>query len=145
MNDPTFIAWDEDFSTGVKKIDDQHKLLLAMINKVHALSMDSASIASKTAEIMPVFDELNRYANYHFRTEEFLMRQHLEPNEATAQHAIAHGAYWPTIATFEKKLQQGEDSGVIDELTEYLKKWWINHILVVDRQTGKALNQAGIH
>ncbi|MCX7171635.1 MAG: hemerythrin family protein [Proteobacteria bacterium] len=145
MTEPTVIAWDNDFSTGVKKIDDQHKLLLAMISKVLTLNTDSASIASKTAKIMTVLDELNRYAYYHFRTEELLMSEHLEPSEATVQHATAHRAYWTTINAFEKGLQEGEDSGVINELADFLKKWWINHILVVDRQTGKALNQAGIH
>jgi len=145
MTDPTVIAWDDDFSTGVKKIDDQHKLLLAMINRVLTLNMDSAGSASKTAKIVAVLDELNRYANYHFRTEEFLMRQHLEPGETTAQHVTAHSAYWTAITAFEKQLQQGEGSGVINELAAFLKEWWVNHILVVDRQTGKALNQAGIH
>jgi len=145
MTDPALVAWDDDFATGVKKIDEQHKLLLAMINRVHALNTNAAGGVANTSKIMEVLDELNRYANYHFRTEELLMGQHLEPSDATNQHLAAHQAYWPTINAFESKFQQGDPGTVINELADYLKKWWINHILVVDRQTGKALNQAGIH
>ncbi|MFA6311494.1 MAG: hemerythrin family protein, partial [Sterolibacterium sp.] len=80
---------------------------------------------------------------YHFLNEEALMREHVEANEDTVKHIVAHRSYWSIISTFRKRFQEGDEK-VNGELVEYLNHWWIGHILETDRQLGQELNRRGV-
>ncbi|MEA3350750.1 MAG: hypothetical protein U9Q82_09035 [Chloroflexota bacterium] len=63
------IIWDESFSGGVQKIDQQQKMLIAMINKL--IEAQDASIRSET--ISDIVTRMTGYAQYHFWTKEKLI------------------------------------------------------------------------
>ena len=65
------IQWNDGLSVGVKALDDDHKKLLEVINKL--------STCIEQNEDMLVFDEiftdLEEYVHKHFHTEELLLKK----------------------------------------------------------------------
>ncbi|HTX86578.1 MAG TPA: hemerythrin domain-containing protein, partial [Candidatus Nanoarchaeia archaeon] len=66
------IKWEDKFSVGVKELDEQHKKIIEIINRLTA--MDSAADFSGE-EILKILRELNDYAHYHFTNEEIYFRE----------------------------------------------------------------------
>lgn len=138
------ILWRDAYSVGVADIDAQHKRLLELLNKLISLDPDKLLPAVRVREIMKLLDSFNEYAAYHFLSEEALMREHLQNNEATVKHIVAHRSYWSIISTFKKRFEEGDEK-VNGDLVEYLNRWWVNHILETDQQLGRELNRLGVH
>ena len=63
------IKWSDEYSVGVKQIDDQHKNLVDLINRL----FDAMSLGKGKEVLGGVFDELKKYTIIHFQTEERLM------------------------------------------------------------------------
>ena len=65
------ISWKDSLNVGIVEIDEQHKKLVGLINKLF-----EAMANGKSSEIMKsVLGELSNYVNTHFATEEKLMKQ----------------------------------------------------------------------
>jgi len=62
------IVWKDEYSVGVKVIDDQHKELFRRVNKL----FDDVSRGNVTT-VLETLDFLNSYVIYHFSAEEQLM------------------------------------------------------------------------
>ena len=135
--------WKDDYLVGVDKIDQQHKILFAMLGEMLALREDPGSIDERVAQLSPLVERLNNYAVYHFRTEEFLINRHLASDIAVAGHEDAHKSYATSMQGFEGRFQAA-DASVVNELIDFIYNWWLSHILKADKALGKALNQAGV-
>ena len=62
-----FIKWNnETMGIGIMLIDNQHKELLKIINKLSSSIYNN----SQQRDILEIIDELIHYADYHFSTEE---------------------------------------------------------------------------
>ena len=144
MAPPEPILWRDEYSIGVADIDAQHRRLLELLNTLNALDPRHSPQARRAGNVMKLLDSFNEYAAYHFLSEEALMREHIEANEDTVKHIVAHRSYWSIISTFKKRFQQGDEK-VNAELVEYLNRWWINHILETDQHLGRELNRLGVH
>ena len=117
----TTLDWKDSYSVGNEKMDDQHKGLIALINRLED--------GRETDEIL---EKLQQYVDAHFREEETLLESVDYPqlSEQKEQHA-----------TFEEWLASQKEvfsSGVgTDKLREgvqgYLKAWLVNHILFTDK------------
>jgi len=141
---PGPIVWRDEYSVGVAEIDRQHQRLLELLNKVNALDPAAATGVKRNREVMKMLEGLNEYAAYHFLSEEGLMREHIEANEDSVKHVVAHRSYWSIISTFKKRFEEGDEK-VNEDLVEYLNRWWVNHILETDKQLGRELNRRGVH
>lgn len=65
-------------SAKIKEIDDQHKILIGLINLLH-----DAMLANRGSEIQKeIVTELAEYVRYHFATEEKYMRLFVNPQAA---------------------------------------------------------------
>mgnify|MGYP000867218199 FL=1 len=62
------VEWKSEFSLGISEIDEQHKKILAIINKLYDLFSNKEH--QDIAEIERIIKELADYAVYHFQTEE---------------------------------------------------------------------------
>ena len=72
------IVWNDSLMTGVQEIDDQHQILVNMINDANV----KLSTSSGRAYLEEVIRELISYALYHFDAEEELMvEQNYTPGE----------------------------------------------------------------
>jgi len=120
------IVWNDSFSVGVKTLDEHHKYLAHLINRL----AESASSTVLSEPVVDVISELIQYAMYHFHHEEELMAMHNYPNRQ--KHCGEHTQFCEVIT----ETTYGATRGIIDisHLITYLIRWWKNHILHEDMQ-----------
>jgi hemerythrin len=131
------IAWSDEFSVDIQEIDEQHKCLVGLINKLYeALARkDSADV------IEQVFDELIRYTRVHFSVEECLMR--LFDYEGYEEHKKIHDKIVDRVNILQAQFKAG-DHGVGMELLYFLKDWLMDHIQRVDKKYAGHLMAHGV-
>ncbi len=119
------IIWAEGFSVGVSEMDNQHKKLIAMINRL--IAEPKATVQSET--ISDLLNDMINYAQEHFRDEEALMSEHSYPFKdlQTEQHK----SFIKRTVDFCSASEGGVDI-VPQAMLEYLKGWLIHHILEQD-------------
>jgi hemerythrin len=102
-------------------IEDQHDVLRANITRLEgAMTIgQGALMAPKT------LTDLEEYANYHFGTEERLMRSYKYPlrDTHTAQHLVFRG-HLTSLANLVAK----EDKTSAVEIIHVLRRWLSNHV-----------------
>jgi hemerythrin len=127
------INWNEMYSVGHPMMDEQHQQLISIINKLFNAFKEGNAVES----VSSILDEMIRYADLHFISEETLLKENSYPN--FDEHLACHAAYKQKIQEFRNKL----DEGVVNvhyEIIEYLKNWWNNHILKEDMKYSEFLN-----
>ncbi len=122
-----YISWKEEFSVGARILDTQHQTLFDLINKLYG-SMNSRN-AQNTAS--SVINELNKYAQTHFKEEERIMRESNFPE--LSLHQEAHRSFIEEVTKFEIQ-DRSYHSDASYDILRFLKEWLINHILHMDRQ-----------
>lgn len=120
----THIIWHDSYSVGVTILDEHHRHLAWLINRL----ADCAGDAAHTERVVDVIGELTQYAMYHFEHEENLMTMHGFPR--LEKHRGEHTRFCEVIT----ETSFGATLGIIDisRLVEYLISWWKNHILHED-------------
>ena len=133
----TVIEWTDALSVGVKAIDDQHKKLVAILNKLTAglAKGEGASV------MQPVLGELVSYTVTHFNQEEALQRMHGYPG--LAAHQKIHANLVGEVQKFQERLRKGEISLSV-EVFGFLQDWLSKHIKGEDKALGTYLNSKGI-
>lgn len=135
----TFIEWTEDLSVGVQEIDEQHKVLVGLLNKLYEaiiLRQDN----SKT--IHSIVNELNQYTIIHFAVEESLMRIFDYP--LYEEHKRHHQELTKQVADLRSKLQNNETAISMD-LLNFLRHWLTEHIMGDDKKYGPFLLERGLN
>lgn len=90
--------WNKNFETGIERIDDQHKILISILNKL-ALTLTY----NNPIEINRVFKQLIEYAEFHFESEEEIWIEYLHNDSWLSSHQLSHSSFLPKI--FELKNQ----------------------------------------
>jgi hemerythrin len=121
------IEWNEAFSVGVQKIDDQHRKFLSITNQL----FDSMQGAQDREVVGSVLKELQQYVVYHFKTEESMMKMYNYPN--MNEHKLEHEGAIQKVNKFVLDYERNLPSVDI-ELLKFLSDWIQNHILQVDRK-----------
>ena len=63
------VQWTDDFSVGISEIDDQHRGLIALVNRVYSAVINKAS----SSEVEEIVLALEHYTLQHFADEERYM------------------------------------------------------------------------
>lgn len=121
------IQWRESYSVGVPALDTQHRRLLEIINELAEVT----TAGGQSDLFFAALDALARYAENHFADEERILRDTgypaLAEQEQEHDHFITH-----VLQTTEKlHLKQAKLPG---ETVDFLKKWFIEHILGKDQE-----------
>jgi hemerythrin-like metal-binding protein len=119
------IRWDERFSVGIPKLDEQHKELAKMINYL----IENRDCSADSEPIADVLDRMTRYAAYHFKTEERLMMEYHYPEYSS--HEREHTKFKAKTAAFCMDAIRHEKALAVEVLT-YLSNWLTSHILQSD-------------
>lgn len=69
--------WKQEFELGIPSIDEQHKRLLDIGNRINELLTNHDDTDDNYDEIHTVIQELKDYTVYHFKTEEDLFEVRL--------------------------------------------------------------------
>jgi len=120
------IRWSEKFSVGVKELDEQHRQIIEMLNRL--ISTPEARDANSET-VSEILTAMTRYSLEHFKTEEGLMKAHGYPN--LEEHRQEHIAYRRKAIDFSTAATIGVES-VPQILIDYLSEWWMHHILDED-------------
>jgi hemerythrin len=131
------IDWDSSFSVGVKLLDEQHKRIVNMMNRL--ISDREATVRSEA--ISELLDGLTKYATDHFRAEEQLLEEHGYPG--LAHQKEEHRAYRIKVVTLCQATISHEDS-VPAGLLKFMCDWWVNHILETDMEYRSFLTERGV-
>ena len=130
MQNDDLLEWGPKLFTGIEAIDEQHKMLVDMLNEAN-LRLRSLVERSVVEDIVR---DLMSYALYHFETEEELMLEQAyaqESPEDAATHAREHREFSHTVASVQQDLVNGKPV-TREVLLGFLNHWLINHILNTD-------------
>lgn len=123
------ISWKEKYTIGNKMIDDQHKVIFEICDKIMDLHQDKY-LLDKYEKIMGIICELRDYTSYHFHQEEEYMKK------------ISYLGYEDQKAEHDKFIQEllnvnlididGDQDKYIENLLVFVFDWLCNHIIKKD-------------
>lgn len=114
-----YLAWQDDLNTGIQVIDNQHKQIVEMINRLH-----DAQVQRSDGLVGQVIEELVDYTLSHFAFEEALLED--AGYEFTRAHKKVHELFIKRVSDYRLRFAAGED--VAEELKQLLGRWLFNHI-----------------
>lgn len=134
-NDEIFFKWSPDYSVNIKTIDDQHRELVNILNRLFI----AVSRREGDKAIAGILDALLCYTRTHFALEERLMQQaNYRDYEA---HKQEHNKLIAQLDQLCRK-HMLEEKPIYFEMMSFLKTWLKEHIQGVDRKYSTALQQA---
>ena len=128
------IAWEEKYCLGLDEIDEQHKSLLDILNRIW-FSIVNKSDASV---VFSLIGELEKYTLAHFAAEETLMRVIDYPR--FSDHKKEHQDFVARVA--EEKKRAVESGKLSLDLMYFLRDWLVDHILASDKHYAEFTLQA---
>jgi len=132
------VNWSEQYSVKVKELDNQHKKLFDIINK-----LDSNMRLGKGREILGlVLKDMVEYTKVHFTTEERILRNTGYPDYD--KHKSIHENVTEKVSSIHKKYLEGNALTLSIETMDYLKNWLSKHILGTDHMYIQHLNSKGV-
>ena len=131
------INWKDEFSVGVKEMDDQHKKLIGMVNK---LISEQTSLTDQRT-IADLLTEMTDYAQVHFRAEEYLMAEYDYDQKALQEEQ--HQAFIDKTIAFYSASDIGPNI-LSTALLDYLATWLIGHILKEDMKYKNFFKSKGL-
>lgn len=130
-----FFKWSKEYSVNIPTIDDQHKELVSILNRLF-VAVSKREGAKVIAEIL---DCLMIYTETHFSLEERLME---EANyQDFEHHKQEHKKLIEELDRLSKKFLIG-DKPIYFELLAFLRTWLKAHILGCDAKYSAALQKA---
>jgi len=131
------LPWSDSLSVEIRQIDDQHRQLVTLINRLYR----AMQTGSNRQEIAAVLDELVEYTVYHFNAEEDLFTRNGYPEELL--HKKAHKHLVAQVVEFQQKFKSGI-SELDMPLLQFLKDWLVQHIMKTDKRYAKFLHEKGV-
>jgi len=86
INNIDIFPWNKSLETGIKIIDQQHKILVGLINKV----AQNVAYGTTQQEFEDNVEEVIKYTKYHFQTEEEIWKKYFHTESALNTHILAH-------------------------------------------------------
>ncbi len=129
--------WNAQYSVNVKEIDDQHKVLIKLINDLH-----DAMKAGKGKDILgTILNELVQYTVKHFSYEENLFESKGYPDSKA--HKEVHKKLIAQVTTLKNNFDNGNEVISMDVMN-FLKEWLSGHIMGTDKKYSSHLNAQGV-
>ncbi|MDF2586928.1 MAG: hemerythrin-like metal-binding protein [Anaerocolumna sp.] len=122
--------WQKEFELGISSIDNQHKKLIEIGNRINDLLSLSTDGIDNFDEIIEVMGELKDYTVYHFTTEEKLLKKYNYPN--FDEHKEAHDKFIADIDSVNLNSAVVNQSEFLNELLNKIVNWVFYHIITED-------------
>lgn len=132
----SLLVWSNEFSVGVDEIDEQHKMLFELLNRLFlaAVKREDQQLTDE------VLDSLIDYTRTHFALEERLLEE--SGYRALPGHREDHARFIERINTIAQKFHV-EDGRVTLELINFLNDWLQKHIRQSDMAYAAHLARTG--
>lgn len=130
----TFV-WNRHFTTGLERVDQQHRFLVGLINRLGESMF--ADNAKGSESLLVIFDQLTSYARYHFAEEERLMQEADICSRFLNHHKELHLNFVEQLTT----IWNSRDSLVnpAEILHGFLRSWLGSHILGMDQSLARQI------
>ena len=130
------LQWLDSYSVGVRRFDDAHNRLVEILNAFSAACTDNRPMR----EQMDLLLDLVRYAHYHFRDEEDLMRKTGYPD--LELHRATHDQLFERVLGFThdyffERVEQAQ-------LLQFLMDFLLGHILAEDMRYKDHFARVGV-
>ncbi len=130
------LKWSEEYSTGVERIDEQHKMIFQMSEDLQG-SLDQG-MGGRTYGLM--LDFAFRYCQGHFGFEEQCMNEHHCP--MAAKNKEEHVGFLEVLASFKQRFDaNGFDPADARSLADTIDEWLVRHICQVDVHLRDCVNK----
>ena len=130
------IAWKEIYETGIVALDNEHRTLVAEVNKLYEAVRDKHG-----AEVIgDILTMLESYTVDHFQHEEKLMAEYHFPG--LEEHQRIHRELIGAVQELKQRADSGTEELAHDFL-KFLRSWLLEHILDVDKRYGSFLESRG--
>jgi len=124
------LQWKAEYLIGVELIDEQHKHLFEIGNRIYEL-LENYIYVDKYDKIVAIINELSEYTRYHFKTEENYMIQIKYPKYFDQK--VEHDDFIRKIEEIDlRDLDENQDKHIGDILT-FVFTWILEHILKKDK------------
>jgi hemerythrin-like metal-binding protein len=131
------IQWDDQLSVKVGEIDDQHRRLVEMINRLH----DAMKTGRGRDLLQDILNEMADYVVTHFSTEEKYMAQFKYAGYLS--HKTEHQKFMNQITAFHRDFTSGKATVTVD-LMNFLKNWLVHHIRETDQKYSACFVEGGL-
>ena len=121
------IKWRNSYSVGVEKFDDEHKVLLRLINEMLLVMQDHQTVNHLSVTI----NKLIQYSQEYFGNEEKAMAEINYPK--LDEHKAIHAELLNEVTAYKKRIDN-RDEKAIQGLYHFLRGWLITHIVKEDKQ-----------
>ncbi len=132
---PFPIQWQDKYSVGVDAIDQQHRELFAIANRL-AVAVDSQAGPESAANTM---HEMCEYLDRHFRDEEQYLAKHPDFDE----HNLIHLEFIEKTLDFQIRFSD-HDPDLNREILAFLMRWLTEHIMKTDKRYFSYLREHGL-
>lgn len=119
-------GWDIEFETGIKKFDDNNKIIIVLLNKLLKIFHEE----KMSPEFHKVYATVLMYAKKEFKLEETLMKK--AKYEQFKIHCNQHSEFINKMEYFANQYLMGE--ALSFEFQKYATKWVESHIQVTDKK-----------
>ncbi|MBI2306690.1 MAG: hemerythrin family protein [Rhodocyclales bacterium] len=137
MSTTDLFHWSDDFSINIQEIDEQHRVLVDLLNQLHEAIRGHRGKATSRE----ILDRLAEYTRTHFLLEESLMRLTHYPGFEI--HKAQHEELIAQVVALQDKLDN-ENATITFELLHFLKTWLTQHINDSDKRFGAHFQKAGL-
>ena len=125
------IKWENRFNTGYKRVDDQHRELVNILNKLNLLVINKDISKEDVAEeLNNIIKDMVDYVAYHFSTEEAIMKA--IDYSGFKSHVVKHRNFTNKVLEEVNNYKNGKQID-IKGLIVFLRDWLFNHIVVEDK------------
>ncbi len=124
------LQWKDEYCTGIAPIDEQHKELFSIANRIYDL-LKNDLIPDKYDSIVAIISELQNYTRYHFKTEEDYMQQ-INYRRFLSQKA-AHNEFLAKMDAIDLGKIDNSQNQYLIEILDFVLDWLAGHIVKADK------------
>ncbi|PTN13303.1 GGDEF domain-containing protein [Nitrosomonas aestuarii] len=121
--------WNKNFEIGIEVIDEQHKMLISLLNE-----LASTITRDNPIEINHVFSELAKYAEYHFQMEEAIWVDYFGDDSWLSSHQLSHSFFLPKVIEIKEQETNKSQTEIIECIILFLIRWLAFHIMDNDKR-----------
>ena len=125
-----FFEWTDDLDTKVSAMNDEHKELIKLMNRLYDLNKEGVA----KSDLQQAFSDLANYTIKHFSDEEAYMES--INYEKLVVHKRIHEELLKKVTEFKEKFDQ-PDGKLDDSFFNFLSMWLSSHIRGIDIQYGQ--------
>ena len=127
--------WNEKFNTGNEHIDEQHRTLARLVNRLARTMIDKDYSVVSSA-----FDELANYAHLHFMDEESVWLKYFDEDDPWfSSHQHNHNSFLPKVNELQLANSDKPLPEVVENIMQYLIRWLAFHIVGEDKRMASAI------